>query len=306
MQGIWLTNQVKRESQSWLPGFIALGIIWGSSFLFIKWGLESLTALGVAFWRCAIGAFALLLFSIATRSALPKKLIHWVHISVVALLLNALPAYLFGLGETHVTSVMAGMLNATTPLMTVLVISVAFSDQRINRNQAIGLAIGIVGILLVTGALNNLSHNDLKGISALLLATFCYGISFPYSKKFVSNLSYSSTTLATAQVSAAAAMLLPFVLIHGDKTRSWSHTSLWAMIALGALGTGFAYILNFRNVRLAGSTVASTVTYITPVVATVLGICFLDEPFKYVQVLGGFLVLLSAALVQKRIQLLKV
>ena len=153
---------MEKKSQSWLPGFIALGIIWGSSFLFIKWGLETLTALGVAFWRCAIGAITLLIVSLFTRSPLPKNPIHWIHISIVAFLLNAFPAYLFGFGETHVTSVMAGMLNATTPLMTVLVISFAFPDQRINRNQAIGLIIGIAGIVLVTGAFGNLSHNDLK------------------------------------------------------------------------------------------------------------------------------------------------
>ena len=100
-------------------------------------------------------------------------------------------------------------------------------------------------------------------------------------------------------------MLLPFVLIQGDRSSAWSTTSLWAMLALGGLGTGFAYILNFRNVRLAGSTVASTVTYITPVVATILGIWFLAEPFKMMQAMGGILVLISAALVQKRLRILK-
>ena len=296
---------MEKKSQNWLLGFIALGIIWGSSFLFIKWGLESLTAVGVAFWRCAIGSMALLLISAVSRSALPTNPKHWFHISVVAFLLNAFPAYLFGYGETHVTSVMAGMLNATTPLMTVLVISMAFREEAINRNQTLGLFIGIVGILLVTGAFENLSHNDFKGIFALLLATFCYGVSFPYSKKHVSQLSYSSTTLATTQVTAAAVMLLPFAIIQGDKHAPWSQTSFWAILTLGALGTGVAYILNFRNVRLAGSTIASTVTYITPVVATILGILFLNEPFKISQIVGGALVLLSAALVQKRIRLLK-
>ena len=87
---------------------------------------------------------------------------------------------------------MAGMLNATTPLMTVLVISIAFREETINRNQSLGLIIGIAGILLVTGAFENLNKNDLRGIFALLLATFCYGVSFPYSKRHVSNLSSSS------------------------------------------------------------------------------------------------------------------
>ncbi len=164
----------QQRSKSWLPGFIALGIIWGSSFLFIKWGLLSLTSLGVAFLRCSIGGLTLLLFALLTKSKLPNKVIEWFHIAVVALFLNALPGFLFAYGETHVSSVMAGLLNATTPLMTVLVISLAFREQRVNINQGIGVAIGFAGIVLVTGVLTGLSANDWHGILALLGATLCY------------------------------------------------------------------------------------------------------------------------------------
>jgi len=81
--------------------------------------------------------------------------------------------------------------------------------------------------------------------------------------------------------------------------------SVLGMLVLGSFGTGFAYIWHFRNIRLVGSAVASTVTYITPVVATILGILFLKEPFKVSQVIGGLLVLLSAAMVQQRVKLIK-
>jgi drug/metabolite transporter (DMT)-like permease len=135
-----------------LPGFIALGITWGGSFLFIKWALLSLNSVGVAFFRGLIGGATLLLYCLATKTKLPNKLREWGHIAVVALLLNALPGYLFALGETHVSSLMAGLLNATTPLMTVLVISLGFREQRIDANQGIGVALGFFGIVLVTGA----------------------------------------------------------------------------------------------------------------------------------------------------------
>ena len=292
------------RSTKWLPGFIALGITWGASFLFIKWGLLSLNSIGVAFMRGAIGGVTLLIYCIATKTKLPNKVREWGHIAVVAMLLNAIPGYLFALGETHVSSVMAGLLNATTPLMTVLVISVGFREQKIDRNQGLGVFIGFFGIILVTGAFSGLSSNSWRGVIELLGATLCYGISFPYSKRYVNVLDYSPRSLAATQVSISALLLAPFALIHGITHAPWSAKSIWGILILGALGTGFAYIWNFRNVRLAGSLIASTVTFITPVVATILGIWLRHESFKFTQVIGGVCVLLSCALVQKRIKLL--
>jgi len=294
------------RSTKWLPGFIALGITWGASFLFIKWGLLTLNSIGVAFMRGAIGGVTLLIYCLATKTKLPNKVREWGHIAVVAMLLNAFPGYLFALGETHVSSVMAGLLNATTPLMTVLVISVGFREQKIDRNQGLGVFIGFFGIILVTGAFSGLSSNSWRGVIELLGATLCYGISFPYSKRYVNVLNYSPRSLAATQVSISALLLAPFALIHGVTHAPWSAKSIWGIIVLGALGTGFAYIWNFRNVRLAGSLIASTVTFITPVVATILGIWLLHESFKVTQVIGGVCVLLSGALVQKRIRLLRI
>ncbi|MBI3428549.1 MAG: EamA family transporter [Actinobacteria bacterium] len=295
----------KKTNTSWLPGFVALGITWGSSFLFIKWGLITLTPIGVAFVRGAIGGSSLLIFCLATRTRLPKRVVEWSHLALVGLLLNSLPGYLFAFGETHVSSVMAGLLNATTPLMTVIVITFAFREQRIDINQGIGVLMGFAGIVLVTGAASGLSNNDWKGILALSGATFSYGIAFPYSKRFVGKMEYSSTSLAAAQVTCSAILLSPFALLGGITHSNWTGKSLAGMLILGSVGTGFAYIWNFRNVKLAGSTIASSVTYITPVVATILGIWLLKEPFKVSQVAGGLLVLISAVLVQKRFKLAK-
>ncbi len=295
----------KRPTTRWLPGFIALGVTWGGSFLFIKWALLSLNSVGVAFMRGLIGGFTLLLYCLATKTRLPHKWREWGHLAVVALLLNAIPGYLFALGETHVSSVMAGLLNATTPLMTVLVITVGFREQRIDRNQGLGVVIGFFGIVLVTGALTGLSASSWRGVIELLCATLCYGISFPYSRRYVNVLDYSPRSLAASQVTISAVLLAPFALIQGISHSPWTGKSIWGILILGALGTGFAYIWNFRNVRLAGSLVASTVTYITPVVATLLGIWLLKESFKSTQIIGGLCVLLSGALVQKRIKLIR-
>lgn len=295
----------KRANNSWLPAFIILGITWGASFLFIKWGLVTLTSVGVAFMRGFIGAVTLIIYCLVTRTPLPNKLVHWGHLAVVALFLNAGPGFLFAYAETHVSSVMAGLMNAATPLMTVLVVSVGFREQKINMNQGIGVVIGFAGIVLVTGALSGLSGGDWKGIIALLCATVGYGISMPYAKRHVAVLNYPGPSLAAAQVTCSVLMLAPIALTVGITHSAWTGKSFSGMLILGAFGTGFAYIWNYKVVRAAGSVVASTVTFITPVVATILGIWLLNESFKITQLIGGALVLLSAALVQKRITFFK-
>jgi drug/metabolite transporter (DMT)-like permease len=189
--------------------------------------------------------------------------------------------------------------------MTVLVISLGFREQRIDVNQGIGVALGFLGIVLVTGALGGLSLSSWKGSLELLAATLCYGISFPYSRRYVNVLNYPPRALAATQVTCSALLLAPFTLIGGVTVAPWSTKSIWGILILGALGTGFAYIWNFRNVRLAGSLTASTVTYLTPIVATILGVWLLGEKFALTQVIGGIFVLISGALVQKRLTLIK-
>ena len=292
-------------SRAWLPGFIALGTVWGSSFLFIEWALQAFSPLGVAFLRGALGSLSLLGFAAVLRVELPRKLIEWWHISVVAILLNAAPGFLFAFGQQYVTSVMAGILNATTPLMTLLVMTLVFRAEKVNANQIVGLVAGFGGVALVSGVLHGLGENKLIGVAALLGATFCYGLSFPYARRFVTPLRYSNTALATAQVTASAVILLPFALIGGITAGPVSTTPLVGIVLLGVLGTGFAYIWNYRNMKLAGSAVASSVTYITPVVAAVLGVAFLGEHLTWDQVAGGLLVLAGAAMIQNRLTLVR-
>ena len=104
----------------WLPGFLALGVVWGSSFLFIELALESFTPVGIVFLRSLLGALSLAVILLARREWLPAYGRHWVHLAVVALLLNAVPGFLFALGQQWVPSSLAGIVNATTPLIDVV------------------------------------------------------------------------------------------------------------------------------------------------------------------------------------------
>ncbi len=131
-----------KKDLRWLPGFIALGLVWGASFLFIDLSLETFTPAGIVFLRGLLGALSLGVVLLVRREALPPWGTHWLHIAFVALLMNAVPGFLFALGQQWVPSSLAGIINATTPLMTVLVIALAFRDQKPTANQVLGIVVG--------------------------------------------------------------------------------------------------------------------------------------------------------------------
>ena len=288
------------KQKSWLPAYVALGTVWGCSFIFIKQGLEFLTPFGVAFVRCALGAMSLLIIIKVRKQALPRNRSTWLKLWVVSLLLNVFPGILFAYAEVRVTSVLAGIINATTPLTTLIVMLTLFREEKIKRHQLLGLALGALGVLTVLGIWKGVGHNSLVGIVALLLAVTCYGFSFPFSRKYVLPLGLRSDVMATTQITSGALTLLPLFLYHGISHDHYRVAPVLGMLALGVLGTGYAYIWNFQILGAAGSSIASSVTYLTPVVAVFVGWLFLGEHITWNQPIGGALVVLGAATSQGR------
>ena len=291
-----------RKPSKWLPGFIALGLVWGLSFLFVELALISFTPIGIAFLRGLLGAVSLLVLVAVARQKLPRVWRHWLHISVVAVLLNAAPGFLFALGQETVSSSIAGVINATTPLMTVLIIISFFRDQTPTFDQLVGIVLGFCGILLVMEIFSSSNQASVAGVITLLMATLCYGLAMPYAKRFVSPLPYSPYVLAASQVSASAILTALPAMLWGITHDVVTAPSLAGIALLGVLGTGVAYVWNYRNIELAGSVVASSVTYITPVVAVVAGVLVLGDELSTSQIAGGILIVLSALLVQGRLR----
>ena len=286
--------------KSWLPAYLALGLVWGCSFIFIKLGLEFLTPFGVAFVRCALGAITLLIVVKLMKIDLPKEKSTWYKLWVVAMLLNVAPGILFAYAQLHVTSVLAGIINATTPLATLIVMLIAFREEKLKAEQIYGLILGGLGVLVVLGAWQGIGDNQLTGVIALLIAVTCYGISFPYSKRNIIPLGLKPEAAATAQLIMAAITLLPFYLYDGISQNNYRPANIFAMLALGILGSGFAYIWNFSIIAAAGSSIASSVTYLTPVVAVFVGWLFLGEVIVWHEPVGALLVILGAAVSQGR------
>ena len=272
------------------------------SFLFIKQGLEFLTPVGVAFGRCALGAITLIIIAKSRGVQLPKEPKIWAHLLVVALLLNVIPGILFALAETKVTSILAGIINAVTPLMTVLAILLIGRDEHPSKSQLIGLAIGFLGVATVMGIWQGFGENPILYVLMLLFAVTCYGFSFPYSRRFVMPYKLEPTQMATVQLICAAAVLLPGYLIDGIAKDEFRPVPLISMLCLGIFGSCLAYIWNFQLIREAGSAIASSVTFVTPVVAVIAGIIFLGESIVWYEPVGALIVLFGAAVAQERIK----
>jgi drug/metabolite transporter (DMT)-like permease len=287
--------------KSWLPAYLALGTVWGCSFIFIELGLEFLTPFGVAFIRCALGAITLLIFTKIRKVDLPKDRKIWQKLWVVAMLLNVIPGVLFAFAQQYVTSVLASIINAGTPLMTLVFMLIVFREEKLKPEQIIGLLIGALGVLTVVGVWKDLGDNQLVGVIALLIAISCYGASYPYSTRNVIPLKLKPEALATGQLIMASLTLLPFFIINGISNDFYRPQSVIAMLCLGIFGSGFAYIWNFAITAAAGSAIASTVTYLTPVVAVIVGFLYLGEVIVWHEIVGALIVIVGALLSQGRL-----
>ena len=294
-----------KKSSSWLLPYTLVGLIWGCSFIFIKEGLEFLTPIGVAFVRCALGAATLYLVARYRKITLPTDKKTLFYLWIVALLLNVFPGVFFALAETEVTSIFAGIINAVTPLATLIAILLVNREEKPKPDQLIGIFIGFIGVLIVLGAWKGLGDNPIWAIAILLTAVIGYGFSFPFTRRFVMPLGLQSEAIVATQLILATLTLAPFYLIDGATDGGLSLAPVLSMIGLGVFGSGFAYLWNFRVMQLAGSAIASSVTYITPVVAVVMGIFFLGEKITWNEPVGALVVLFGAALAQERFSLLR-
>jgi len=293
------------RKKSWLFDFILLGIVWGCSFIFIKLGLEFLTPTGVVFGRVALGSITLLIVAKYRGIPLPKGKVTWFQLWIVSMLLNVLPGYLFALAEVHVTSVLAGIINACTPFATLIFILLLSKDEKLKNYQIFGLITGAIGVAIVLGVWNGFGSNPIPSVIALFGAISCYGLSYPFIRRFLTPKKLQPESLAAAQLTTGAVTLFPFFIYHGITSFSPSIKAILGMLALGIFGSGIAYIWNFRIVEVAGSAVASSVTYLTPVVAVVVGWLFLGENLSWKEPLGAIVVVFGAALAQGRFKKIK-
>jgi drug/metabolite transporter (DMT)-like permease len=290
----------------WLPwqvSFVVLATTWGCSFWWIKLGLRYLSPIELAFTRIALGALVLLVTCALTKTHLPRRRTTWRHLAVVAILLNSVPFAFFAYGETHVSSILAGLINAMTPLATVAVLLIAYPEEKPTRERIVGLVLGFLGVLVVLGVWEGLRTGQLLGTLACVGAVCCYGVAFPYARRHLSNDPETTLAKATGQVMLGAAFLIPALLI-SEIVAAPQHrghlglATVLGMLALGFLSTGFAYILNFQVIDAAGSSTASGVAYLSPIAVVIVGMSFLGEHLYWYEPVGAVIILLGVTVSQ--------
>jgi len=294
--------------------FLAMGVVWGASFLFMKVALDGVSFGQVAWSRTVLGALALGAIVLITRPrvprvdgtpgpVLPRERVVWLHFLVVSLTTCVIPYLCFAWAEQYVSSSLASIYNATTPIMTALMATLVFRVERLGLSRWVGVGVGILGVIVVIGPWQySALTGSLAGQLACLVATACYGFTFGYQRRFLSQRPIAPATFAFLSIGVSAVVMLALTPWIALTPVDLDWTIVASLLALGVLGTGLAYIWNINVLRAWGPTGTSTVTYVTPVVGVALGVLLLAERFSWHEPVGAVLVLLGILLAQGRLR----
>lgn len=249
----------------WLQ-FGLLATAWGSSFLFMKVGLEGLSPAQVVLARMVGGALALVVLTLLTRAQLPGLDRVWLHVAVVAVLLCAAPFLIFAWAEQFIASSLASIYNATTPLMTMLMAIAALPDERPTRRRLLGLGLGFGGVLVVLAPWDGRMGGSVAAQLGCLAATASYGAAFVYLRRFVAHRGLPALTVATMQVGIGGVIMVLLAPVIAHDSVVLSAKVVNSMVLLCVVGTGLAYVWNTNVVLAWGANAGASVTYLTPVV----------------------------------------
>lgn len=279
---------------SWLY-FVAVCLTWGSSFLFMKLSLQSFNVVQVAFGRNFLGALALLAVLLVMRRKISVGRRQVGHTAVVALFFNVIPALLYAWAQTGISSGLASIYNATTPMMTLIVTALAFRSQRPGRNQNLGILIGLLGVLVIAIPEIGFGGSVLMHV-ACLGATACYGVGYVYLRHFLSRPDADPVQQTALQLCIASVVLAPLLAFAPLPADLGSPVAWFGIAMLGVVGTGLCYVWNNRLISLWGASRAAMTTYVTPAVGVLLGVLVLSEPLAWNLFVGLAIVLGSIML----------
>ncbi|MBA2946794.1 DMT family transporter [Streptomyces himalayensis] len=295
----------RRGGLDWRIRFGVLSLVWGFSFLLIKVGTHGYGPLQVTLGRLFFGTAVLAVALVAKRERLPRGARTWGHLMVAAFLLNALPFSLFAFSELTIPSTLAGICNATTPLWGMALSLVALSEDRPTRRRVAGLGIGFIGVLTVLGAWQGFGGLDFAGTAMALAASLSYAIGWIYVRRTLAGSGHSNLSLTGAQLLLATVQLAVVTPAFTTLPTHVAVVPLLAIAALGILGTGLAFLIQYGLVAEVGPTTAQMVTYFVPVIATAAGVAVLGESLSWSTPVGALIILAGAALTQPRARIRK-
>ncbi len=277
-----------------------LSILWGGSFFFNGVVLRELPPLTLVLLRVALASIILLPLLWVYRIRFPEGLSGWKPFFAIGLLNNVLPFSLIVSGQTFIASGLASILNATTPLFTIVVMAAA-GEEKLHARRVAGIVAGLIGVVILHGEGLGLETGQGIGILLCLAAAFSYGLSALVARRFLSNSPPLGT--ATFQMLASAAMMMLVACIF---ERPWElampgATTWLAVIGLAALSTALAYIVFFQVLRRSGATNVILVTLLIPVTAILLGYLVLGESVSLREIIGALVIGSALLLIDGRV-----
>lgn len=275
-----------------------LALIWGSSFILIKRGLIGLNPYQVGSLRIVCAGLFLLIIGFKTLPKIPQH--QWKYIALTSLFGTFIPAFLFAIAQTQISSSVSSILNSLTPLNT-LVLGVLLFGLSFERKQIFGVIIGLIGssILILNGAANHPEQNYYYAI-LIIIASICYATNVNLIKKYLSDLSPLTISTGNFTVMLVPALIILFStgfkdIIHIEKVQH----SMFFIMVLGIVGTGIANIIFFRLIQISSPVFATSVTYLIPVVAFFWGLLD-NESLTIIQFFGAFVILIGVYLSSKK------
>ncbi len=282
---------------SFTPGdwglFVAISLIWGSSFLFISVGLEAIEPGLITWARVALGAAVL---NVVPRSRVPFDAEDRTRMLVLSVVWVGIPFTLFPLAEQHINSAVTGMLNGSQPIFAAAVAGVLLRRPP-SRLQAVGLAVGLSGVVAISVSQAGEGGSAWVGVVMVVAATLCYGFAVNIAPPLQQR--YGSLAVMARMLALATIWTAPFGLASIDGS-GWQLRSALAVAFIGAAGTGLAFVIMGTLVGRVGATRSSLITYLIPVVALGLGVVVQDDRVTGVALAGVALVIVGAVLASRR------
>jgi drug/metabolite transporter (DMT)-like permease len=286
--------------KNWVK-FIALGLVWGSSFFWIKIGLQEVGPLHVVFFRVSLALLGLSVFYVLRHKSFPLRKA-WKLYLFLGLFNVALPFFLVSWSETHITSGMASILNSLQPLTTSLIAAIFIKDEKLTPQRIAGLLLGFGGVLvLMSDKFGGELTGEAIGILAMVIAVFCYGSSGVYAR--IHNDGVKPEDQALGQFVLGMFFIFPAMLsFESPFTLPVRPVSYLAFAWLGLLGSFFAAITWYSLLDEIGPARVSMTTYMFPLVGVILGATILKEPLNWRTLVGGLMILGAIIIVNQRIK----
>ncbi|MGN6685289.1 MAG: DMT family transporter [Devosia sp.] len=278
---------------------IALGAVWGCSFLFNAILIREISPLWVSAGRVTIGALICWAFFLALRRPAPTDWRIYAQLVVLGIINYAIPFALFPWSEEHLASGIVGVINGMTPMTTVIVSQLWPGGEKATWNKIVGVLVGLAGaVLLASPSLGNGASGQVLAYAAALGATLCYALTLNYARRFKA---IDPTVVASSSLTAAAVIMIPVALLFSGAPVITRAETWGALIGIGVFSTSFSFLLVYWLLPKVGATNLSLNTFITPISAILLGVLVLHESFLPVHVAGIVVIFLGLVFIDGRL-----